>query len=487
MLTKNRYSKYLPCLLLLVLTSACKVGKPTELPPAVPVPATFTASQDSAASAVSIGKVQWKTFFTDPYLVSLIDSALHHNPDVLAAVQQVEMARASVFFTRGALRPQVEAAVSAGVEKYGDYTLNGVGNFDTNLSPNINDKQRIPDPLVPDYFVGLRSSWEIDLWGKLKNYKKAAYARYLASEEGRKLVITSLVADIANLYYELQALKTELEILNKNIELQQRAVELSKAQKAGGRTTELGVQQFTAQLINTQSLKAAKQQEIVVIENELNQLLGRYPQEINGGKSIREQEAPQQLTVGVPADMLLQRPDVREAELLLEASKADVAAARKAFLPSLSLSPYVGFNAFKSSLLFSSPASLAYGVLGGLSAPLVNRSRLKAELSRSDAQKLQAFYGYQKAVQTGFKEVMTNLKGFENYSKVADLKAQEVEVLQNAVTTSNDLYRAGYASYLEIITAQRSVLEAELNLVNSKKLMLQSTVNLYRALGGGWQ
>ncbi|WP_207436130.1 efflux transporter outer membrane subunit [Sabulibacter ruber] len=478
---------YILGVLVLALLGACTVGNQAQLPTPAPIPASFSESGPKADSAAAVGKVQWRAYFTDAYLVSLIDSALQHNPDALAAVQQVEMARSEVTYTRGLLRPQLQAVASAGVDRYGDYTMDGVGNYDTNFSPNINGKRRIPEPAVPDFFLGLRSSWEIDLWGKLRNYRKAAYGRYLASEEGRKLVVTSLVADVAHLYYELLALNSELEILDKNIDLQEKAVELSQLQKTAGRTTELGVQQFTAQLLNTQSLRTAKRQEIVAVQNHLNQLLGRYPQEIGGGKTISGQRIPEQIAVGLPSQMLLQRPDIRQSELLLEASKADVAAARKAFLPSLGLSPYVGLNAFKASLLFSAPASVAYGIVGGLSAPLLNRSGLKAQLSRSEVQKLQAFYAYQKAVQTGFREVMTNLRAFENFSSVSQTKAKEVEVLRNAVSTSNELYRAGYASYLEIITAQRSVLEAELDLVNTQKLVLQSTVHLYRSLGGGWQ
>ncbi|WP_114779183.1 efflux transporter outer membrane subunit [Botryobacter ruber] len=474
--------KHLYYLLLLALISSCKVGEPIQLPAARPMPATFAGIQDTT----SAGDLQWREFFADPYLAGLIDTALQNNPDVLGAVQQVEIARANFLYSKGILLPQLEGVASAGVRKYGDYTMDGVGNYDTNFSTNIEEKQQIPNP-VPDYFLGVRSSWEIDLWGKLRSARKAAYNRFLASEKGRQLVVTSLVADVAYVYYELLALHNELDILNKNIELQKHAVEISKIQKEGGRTTELGVQQFTAQLLNTQSRKAAIQQEIITLENQLNQLLGRYPQSVALDKSLLEQQLPAQLKAGIPSGMLHRRPDIRQAELLLAASKADVDAARKAFLPSLSISPYLGLNAFDASLLFATPASIAYGLLGGVTAPILNRTKLKAQLRRSDAEKMQAFYAYQKAVQTGFKEVVTNMQGIENYRKVADLKAQEVAVLQNAVTTSNDLYRAGYASYLEIITAQRGVLEAELSLTNSKKLMFQSMVNLYRALGGGWQ
>jgi NodT family efflux transporter outer membrane factor (OMF) lipoprotein len=375
---------------------------------------------------------------------------------------------------------------AAGVEKFGDYTMTGVGNYDTNLSPNISEDQKVSQPLVPDYFLGLRSSWEVDLWGKLRQSKKAAFARFMASEKGRQLVTTALVADVANLYYQLLSLDNELAILDKNITLQERALELVKIQKQGGRATELAVKQFAAQLLNTQALKAEKTQEITQTENQLNRLLGRHPQPIVRGASLLEQELPQQVQAGVPTDLLRRRPDIQQAELELMATKADVASARAAFLPALTLNPYVGYSAFNASLLFK-PASLAFGILGGLSTPLLNRSNLRADFKRADAGKVQAFAAYQSAVLTGVQEVMTNLHGIENFRQAAELKQEEVEVLQEAVGAANDLFASGYATYLEIITAQRSVLEAELHLANTRKNILQSTVGLYRALGGGWQ
>ncbi len=468
-------------LALVALMSACKVAAPAPLPATPALPA-FGAGTDST----SLSDLGWQEFFKDPALIALIDTALQRNPDMLAAAQQIEIARANVQMAQGSLLPQIAGMGAVGVERFGKYTMTGVGNYDTNLSPNISDDQKVSAPLVPDYFLGLRSSWEIDLWGKLRNSKKAATARFLASEKGRQLVITSLIADVAHLYYHLLALDVELETLNRNIELQQHGVELIKIQKEGGRATELAVQQFTAQLLNTRSLKVMKEQEIIGVENQLNRLLGRFPQPIARGRSLYEQELPEEARAGVASEMLRRRPDIRMAELELVAAKVDVEAARAAFLPSLTISPYVGFSAFNASLLFQ-PASLAYGLLSGISAPLLNRNQLKATYRSSDANRIRAFAAYQNSVLTGVQEVMTSLNEIENYRKVAALKEEEVDVLHSAVETSNDLFAAGYATYLEIIMAQRSVLEAELNLTNNHESILQSTVRLYRALGGGWQ
>ncbi|RAJ95652.1 NodT family efflux transporter outer membrane factor (OMF) lipoprotein [Larkinella arboricola] len=465
----------------LLLLSSCRVSEPIRLPATTPVPTSFTGSTDST----SIGNLDWKGFFADPDLESLIDTALARNPDLQIATQRIEVARANFEFTRGALMPSVNAVGAAGVDRYGRYTLNGVGNYDTNLSPNIDGKQRIPDA-TPEYFLGFRSNWEIDLWGKLRNRKRAAYIRFLASEKGRHLITTSLISEVARQYYSLLGLDSELAIIRENAELQQRAVELVAVQKAAGRVTELAVQQFNAQLINTRSLEAQVQQQIVETENQLNQLLGRFPQPIPRSKTLTDQALPAQVSAGVPSQMLRRRPDIQQAELAMQAANIDIDVARAEFLPSLNLTPYIGLNSFRASVLLD-PASLALGALGSLSAPVFNRRYIKSNYNLSIAQSREAFYNYRKTVLTGFSEVMTSLRGIENYRKVADLQTQEVAVLNQAATISDELFATGYANYLEVITAQRSVLTAELSLINTKRAQFLSLIDLYRALGGGWQ
>lgn len=471
--------RWLP-LLVLGLSSCQKTYQPIRQADTRPTPATFARTTDSA----SIGAQPWQTFFADSSLVALIDTALAQNLDLQVATQRIEQARAAYAYSRGFLAPQVNLAASAGVDRYGANTLNGVGNFDTNLSPNIDGNQRIPNP-TPDYFLGARSSWEVDIWGKLKNRRRAAYTRLLASEEGRHALQTSLVAEVARYYYTLLALDGELAILRRNIALQQNALELVKVQKEAGRVTQLAVQQFAAQLLNTQGRRNLIRQQIVEAEINLNRLLGRYPQPVVRGRSLEERNLPATVQVGLPARMLVRRPDIRQAERELEAANVDIEVARAEFLPSLNLTAYVGLNAFRTATLFN-PASIAAGLLGGLTGPVFNRRFLKANLQLSEAQSREAFLRYRQTVLTGFGEVMTNLQGVSNYRGIADLQAQEVDVLNQAVATSNDLFASGYATYLEVITAQRSVLEAELALINTKRAQYLAMTDLYRALGGGW-
>ncbi|AYA37014.1 efflux transporter outer membrane subunit [Hymenobacter oligotrophus] len=477
-------SQRLYFLLSLLLLAGCKVAEPTPPRAAAVLPAQYGPA--AAADSASVAERPWREFFADARLVSLIDTALQNNLDVRMAVQRIEQARASVVAARGALFPTVSGVTAAGFDRWGKYTLNGVGNYDTNLSPNIRGDQRIPNPATPDYFLGLRSTWEIDLWGRLRQRRQAAYARLLATEQGRYLVTTSLVAQVASLYYELLALDSELDVLVRNARLQERALEIVQVQKTGGRATELAVQQFTAQMLRTQSLEQQVRQRIVRAENELNQLLGRYPQRVVRGAPIRQQALPDSVAAGVPTRLLLRRPDIRQAELELTATRADVAAARAAFLPSLTITPYVGLNAYRTSLLFQ-PQSVAFGLLAGLAAPVFNRSQIKADYQRATATEREAVFAYQKALQTGFREVHTNLSGLAYFRRAYAFKQQEVASLNRAVEASNSLYVANRATYLEVITAQRNVLDAELEATQLRKEQFQLLIELYRALGGGWE
>lgn len=461
--------------------SSCGNYKAVKLDAKATLPDTFKTTRDTLTSAT----IPVHTFFSDKYLLRLIDSAMLAMPDMLAAYQRIQIAEAQLQFNKSLRLPTVNLNLNAGVERYGDYTMNGVGNYDTNLSPNINNNQRIPQPTT-DYFVGFRAAWEVDIWGKLKNQQKASLARFLATQEGFQWLKTELAANIATQYYRLLALDIESAVIKKNITYQENALEIVKVQKLGGRATELAVQQFAAQLANTKALYHATTQQIVEAENELSFLTGSFKGRIARDTSIMTLRLPVQLRTGIPSQMLLNRPDIRQAEFELMGMNADIRSARAAFFPTLTLTPYVGYNAFKTALLFN-PGSAVFGLIGGVTAPVLNRKRIKADYNTRVAEAHIALANYQKAALAGYKEVLDNLNGMENYTKYYRLKQEEVTALRNAVAVANDLYLVGRANYLEVITAQRNVLDAELQLAVSKKDIYLSEVNLYRALGGGWR
>jgi outer membrane protein, multidrug efflux system len=463
------------------MIAGCKVMTPVALPTVKPLPQRYNEKSGKVDSATLV----FKNIFSDTCLYNFITNALQHNTDINISLQRIHMAYARLAERKGAFLPAVNGVVTAAADRYGDYTMNGVGNFDTNLSPNINKDQKIPLSPTTDWFVGLSSTWEIDLWGKLRHLKKAAQAEVWATEKGKQLIITSLVATLAQGYYNLLGLDTELKTVQKNIALQQQALEIVQAQKVGGRANELAVQQFRAQLLNTRGIEYRILQERIQVENELNALAGNYPQHI-----MRDTALPESVTVavetGLPASLLSIRPDIRQAEYELQMTKENVQAARAAFLPSLSLSPYVALNAFTPSLLFNA-GSIAYGVAGGLTAPLFQQRRIKAQFVMANAASKEAVFNYQQKLLNAYSEVVTQMHAVDNSKKTFALKMLEVQELQKAVSSARELYLTGYATYLEVITAQKNVLEAEMQLAAQKKDVYISLIRLYRSLGGGWQ
>lgn len=458
-------------LFLLAFLGSCKIAEPPNLPQLRDMPENFAGYADSS----NVGDIPWDEFFRDPHLVNLIETALHNNLDLLSAIQRVEMARADFELSRGALLPSVQGRVTA-----------NIGNLNNQMIGNgVPDRTR--QNLNHNYFVGFQSTWEADVWGRLRNMREAAYLRYLASDKGRLLVRTSLIAEISRHYYQLLTLDNELEVVQRNIQLQEIALEVIRIQKMGGRATELAVQQFTAQLLGTSALESEIRQRITERENSLNLLLGRYPTPIERGATILEQPLPQGITAGLPSDLLLRRPDIREAEFSLAAAKADIEAARAAFMPSFIISPYAGLNATSAGMLFQTPESIAIGALTSMIAPIFNRRQIRTDYERTVAQGMASVYAYQQTILEGYQEVVTDLARIENYQDMYELKEQEVQVLQSAVSTANDLFTTGYASYLEVITAQRRVLEAELELTNMRNEIFLSVIELYRDLGGGWK
>lgn len=470
MFTRKPATSVLSFLILLAVVSGCKIATPPPMPTAAKMPETYIGNKDTA----TVANIRWQEFFTDPNLVDLIETGLRNNLDLLTAIERVEMAKADFTMRQGALLPSLHGVAST-----------ELGSANVNMLENPVQDQGISG-LREEYFIGFQSSWEVDLWGKLKNRKKAAYSRFLASEKGKHLVITAVVAEIARLYYELLSVDNELQVVRKNINFQQIALDIIKIQKMGGRTTELAVQQSTAQLLSTKALEKEKEQRIIELETELNLLVGRYPQPIRRGADISEQALPEPIHEGIPSTLLLNRPDIQQAELELMASKADVEAARAAFLPSVTISPYIGLNALKSSVLFQTPESLATGILAGITAPIFNKKRIRAQFNRAVAERAEAYYHYQKTIIRGYGEVVNNIRSIENLEQIYTLKEHQVDALQKAVSTSNVLFTSGYATYLEVITAQKSVLEAELELAHVKKGIFHSVIGLYRALGGGW-
>ncbi|MDB5013745.1 MAG: efflux system, outer rane lipoprotein NodT family, partial [Daejeonella sp.] len=322
---------------------------------------------------------------------------------------------------------------------------------------------------------------------KLHNAKKAAVIRYLATVEGRNFVLTDLISEVANSYYELLALDNQLEFVKQNITLQKNALEIVKVQKEAARVTELAVQKFQAEVLNSQSLEFELMQQIKETENRVNFLLARYPQEIPRDKSNFLSLVPQAVNSGIPSQLLANRPDIKKAELELTAAKLDVKVARAEFYPSLGISASLGLQAFKPSYLVKFPESMLYSLAGDVAGPLINRNAIKAEFYSANSRQLQAMYNYERTILNAYLEVSTQLSKISNLEKRYDLKSKQVDALTKSIDISNDLFKSARADYLEVLMTQRDALESKLELIETKKEQLNAVTNIYRNLGGGWK
>jgi multidrug efflux system outer membrane protein len=475
----NLFRKYksIGILLMCMVYAGCKTFTPVQTTDTKQMPQAYSDSKDSANSA----QIKWKDFFTDKNLVSLIDTALKNNLDLLMTLQDIEIARNDVRLRKGMLFPTVEGGIGLSQEKVGRYTSSGAGDASTEITPG----KLVPDPLN-DYLLGLHASWEVDIWKKLRNSKKAAFTRYLASVEGKNFVITNLVSEIANSYYELLSLDNQLDIIRETIQLQNNALEIVKVQKQASVVTELAVKKFEAEVLNSQSLEFDVLQKIKENENEINFLLGRFPQTIIRDKSAFTTQMPTQIKVGIPSQLLKNRPDIKQAELELFATKCDVKSAQAEFYPSFNISGSLGFQAFNPAYLFTAPESIIYSLIGDLTAPLINRSAIKAEFNRAKADQLIAMYDYQKTILEGYVEVSNELSNINNLEQFYNLKNKQVEALTMSIDISNDLFKSAKADYLEVLMTQRDALESKLELIEAKKRQFNAVTNIYQALGGGW-
>ncbi len=457
--------------------AACKVPALTEKKENANIPASYNNSQDS----INTGKLQWRTYFTDPFLITLIDSALKNNQELNITLQEIDIARNEIRARKGEYLPFVGIKGGMGAEKVARYTSRGAMEATTDIKPG----KEMPDPLA-DYLLAGYATWEVDIWHKLRNAKKAAVTRYLSTVEGKNFVITNLVAEVANSYYELLALDNQLDIINQNINIQNNALEVVKLQKEATRVTELAVRKFEAEVLNTRSLQYNILQQITETENRINFLLGRQPQPVARNTGALNSLVPASIHSGLPAQLLSNRPDIKQAELELAAVKLDVKVAKAQFYPSLGISASIGYQAFNPSYFLRTPESILYSLGGDVMAPLINRNAIKAMYYNANAKQVQAVYQYERTILNAYFEVANQLAKISNLEKSYDLKSKQVNALTESINISNDLFKSTRADYMEVLLTQRDALESKFELVETKKQQMNAMVNIYQALGGGW-
>lgn len=441
-----------------------------------------TYRQTNVGNSVSDVQACWKQ---DSLLVQLIDSVLVRSNDIKIGFLEMAASRADFVYQRGLRMPTVGGVVQPSVRRFGKYTMDGIGNFDTNFSPNITDDQIIPKNL-PDLQMGLQSSWEWDIWGKLAKRKKASALRYLATESGQQWLITSLVAEVASAYGQLIALDKVMDILKANIDIQRKAFELVKVQKEAGVVNESAVQQLEAQLLNSRAQEGDVLQQITVLENQVRYYLNKPGAVIKRSPFPFQCSLDSTLFAHVQIDQLERRPDIRQAKLNLSAAFESKESAKLALKPSVVLSGILGVQGFQPAYLFQLPASMAYQLLGGITTPWLNRSAISADILRTDAQWKVQDLAYQNALIQGYLEWDTQVKSLGYLQRQSQLKEREVLLTKGAINTVGTLFLTANASYLEVLTAQQNALRSELELLEYSRKRWTHAIQLYRVLGGGW-
>jgi len=479
-MTTRHITRYLGVAFIAVAVTACTV------PSALTVhtnenrntPEAFAGR--TAQDTINTARIKWREFFTDPNLTALIDTALGNNQELNITLREIIIAQNEIRARKGEYLPFLGAGAAAGIDKSGQYTT--MGAVEKNLA--VKDGDKFPDP-VPNYMIGLNASWEVDIWRKLRNAKQAAVHRYLSSVEGKNFMVTNLIAEIANSYYELMALDNQLDILNQNIKIQTNALEIVKMQKMAARVTELGVRRFEAEVLKNQSRIYYIKQRIIETENRINFLVGRFPQPVQRNSQQFLGLVPDSIHAGIPSQLLMNRPDIRQAEQDLLASKIDVKVAKAQFYPSLRITGALGYQAFNPKFLIS-PESMMYTAAGELIAPLINRNALKAFYYSANARQIQSVYNYERSVLNAYIEVANQISNMSNLRRSFDLKQQQVTALTESITISTTLFRSARADYMEVLLTQRDALEARFELTETKMQQMRAMVNIYQALGGGW-
>ncbi|MBI1247828.1 efflux transporter outer membrane subunit [bacterium] len=463
------------CLVLTTL-SGCMIPQLCCADPPQSIPEDFYG-KTSAENSAQVGVYD---FFTDPALAQLIANALATNQELKIRNQEVQKARNEILARRGSYLPFVTLGAKGGMDRTSRYTPLGAAE-DQLFYPGGGS---FPDPLGN---VGLTANlfWRIDIWRELRNGRDAAIQRYGEAIDMRDFFVTKLVADIADNYYELVALDQRIIYLDQTIAIQKRSLEVAKFQLANAAGTELAVQRFTAEVAKNESQKLIIRQSIIEFENRINLLVGRFPQPVQRAAWAFIDLDSNILNVGVPAQLLLNRRDIRAAEREIAASGLDVLVARAHFFPTLDITARVGYEAFNPRYLFD-PGAFIANAAGELVGPLINKRAIRAEYMSANARQLQAVYDYQRTVITAFTEVINSMAKVENYRNSVRIKQQQVEALNKSVDVATTLFQNVRAEYIDVLFAQRDLLEARTVLLETKQQQLAAIVNAYQALGGGY-
>jgi len=460
-------------LLALFFLNACKVGK-NYARPTLELPDQYRNAPTSVDS--SMGNIPWNEFFTDPTLQQLIDSAVTKNFDIQFAMKNIAAAQQVMKQARLGYWPDINGQITIGTNRPSNNSLNG-----------LNAGQFLGTRHIEDYTASIGIAWEADIWGKVSRQKEAALSNYLQSTEVRKAIQTRLVADVAQGFYNLLALDAQLEIAKRNYILDDSTVRIIRLQYDAGQATALAIEQADAQKMAAGLLIPALEQDIAIQENALRVLSGELPSAVIRNITISEFHVNDIFSTGVPAEMVSLRPDVRASEMSLKAANARVGIAQANMYPTLSITASGGVNSFKITNWFNIPASLFGIAAGSLTQPIFQRRQLKTQYELAKIERDKSVILFRQSVLNAVGEVSDALIRVEKLREQREIATARADTLQNATPNASLLFKNGMANYLEVITAQATALQSQLQVADLKRQHLNSLVDLYRALGGGWR
>jgi outer membrane protein, multidrug efflux system len=457
------------------LLAGCTVG-PNYQRPAIPAPANFRAPEGTPTSGpASVGDLKWFEVFKDEKLQELVRTALERNDDIRDAVARVDAARAQLGVTRSNQYPNVSAGADI-----------------STIRLSRNGQTPLPVAFVPSQnrtFGGATLdllSFEVDIWGRLRRATEAARANLLSAEENRKAVMTTLVSEVASDYFSLRELDYQLEISQRTLATRKDSLGLIQTRQSGGVATLLDLRQAEQLVYTASETIPTLQQEIEQTENQISLLLGKNPGEVLRGKSLTEQEMPPDVPAGLPSALLERRPDIRAAEQNLIAANAEIGVAKAAYFPQISLSGFLGGQGTQLASLFSGPSAV-WNFTPQVTQPIFTAGRLQSEVKLSQAQRDIALIQYEKTIQTAFTEVSDALIA---HQRVRESRVQQVllvAALQDRTRLAYVRYTGGVDTLLNALDSDRDLFQAELTLSQIRLNELDSVVQLYKALGGGWQ
>jgi len=458
------------CLAACMVLTACRVGPRYERP-AIDVPAEYRGFDKDTTEAGSLGDRKWSELFRDEELQALITRALAANYDVRVAAARVLQAQAQLTITRADQFPNVTGTVSAEHEHTPASTIGGFS---------------LPPANANIYQIGASVSWEADFWQKFRSATEAQRATLLATRWAERGVLVSVVSLVAQGYFTLRELDLTLEIAQRTVTARQESVRITRLSEAAGNVSLVDVREAEQLLYTAQSVVTDAERQIEQQENAIRVLLGENPGPVARGLPLVDQPEPLEVPPGLPSRLLERRPDIRQAEFALVAANAQIGVAKAALYPQITLTANGGVesNALKS--LFTSPA-LFWNITGDLLQQIYNAGKLKAAVRLSEAQKLELVYTYQQTIQQAFREVSDALTGYQKTRLLRQQLTQLVATTQDAARLSNIRYTGGAASYLEVLTSQASYFDSELKLAQARLTEINSLVQLYAALGGGWE